>query len=156
MIKNIRKTRYGLEGEMTFHLFHQEIGVMMDEEVSEEYANLCADYLNTMSDELIDQLCKASIAYCVEFCEDVGEEVPQIDTFRDILKYIQPGSLIIDEPKDDRIVFHMELNCDWEIEHGLEWTITDGKVMYVGAFESEGGWYDEERYTDMSWNYAFR
>lgn len=156
MIKNIRKTDYGIEGEMKFLLFDQEIGVMMDEEVSEEYAISCAEYLNSLSEELIDQLCEASIAYCREFCEDVGEEIPEINGTRDILKYIQPRSLIIEVPKNEQIVFHMELNCDWEIEHGLEWTIKDGKVMYVGAFECAGGWDEEDYYKNLKWNYAFR
>lgn len=156
MIRNIRKTHFGIEGEMDCKLFNQQIGVMADEEVNEEYISKCADYLNNLPEELIDHLCDASIEYCKEFCEDVGEGIPEINSKRDILKYIQPRSLIIEAPIGEQIVFHMELDCDWEIEHGLEWTINNGRVLYVGSFESEGGWREEEYYKQLSWNYAFK
>jgi hypothetical protein len=54
------------------------------------------------------------------------------------LKHIFPSLLIVpfsnglNEP-----VIHLELNCTWEEEHGMEWIIRGNKVLYVGSFNGE-------------------
>ena len=157
MITNIEKTKYGLEGKVSFDLFNKTIDVLMDEEIDLDYANLCAEALNNLDEKTIDNLCQYSINYCIDFCYEVGdEEAPEFDSIRDVLDYINPSLLIIDVPKEkDKIVIHLELNCEWEIEHGLEWTINNGEILYVGAFESEDGWSDISYYKDLNWNYVF-
>ena len=65
----------------------------------------------------------------------------------------------------DRIDFHIEGSCKWDIEHGLEVTISDDRILYVGEFEDYGpnsnrlqyiidkyGFYNPE--IDMNVNYA--
>jgi len=157
MISSIKKTKYGLEGKVEFNLFHKTIDVLMDEHIDLEYANLCAKALNNMDEKIIDDLCQYSINYCIDFCNDVGdEEIPEFNSVRDVLSYISPRVLIIDVTKeDDKIVIHLELNCDWEIEHGLEWIINNGEILYVGAFESEDGWNELSYYKELNWNYVF-
>ncbi|MCT4509687.1 MAG: hypothetical protein N4A48_13195 [Tepidibacter sp.] len=156
MINNITKTDYGLEGKVEFKLFNTTIDVLMDEEIDLEYANFCAKELNNLDDEIINKLCEFSIIYCNDFCDDIGEEPPKFNTIKDVLKYIRPNCLIINIPKDDsKPVVHLELNCDWEIEHGLEWTINDGKILYVGSFNAENGWSEPSYYEEITWNYAF-
>lgn len=68
----------------------------------------------------------------------------------EILEYVYPSALIVRKPQDDRIGFHLEMECDWEPEHGLEWSVLDGKAMYVGAFSSVSPW---SEFRDKSWNY---
>ncbi|WMJ79179.1 hypothetical protein RBU49_09780 [Clostridium sp. MB40-C1] len=156
MINNITKTNYGLEGTVEFKLFNTAINVLMDKDIDLEYANLCAKSLNNLDDRTINKLCEFSILYCNDFCDDIGEEPPKFNAVKDVLNYIQPNCLIIDTPKDNsKPVIHLELNCDWEIEHGLEWTINDGKILYVGSFNAEDGWSDPSYYEKISWNYAF-
>lgn len=157
VISNIEKTKYGLEGKTEFNLFDKTIDVIMDEDIDLDYANLCAEALNNMDEETIDNLCRYSINYCIDFCNDVGnEKAPEFNLIRDVLDYISPSVLIIDKPKEkNNIVIHLELNCDWEIEHGLEWTIKNGEILYVGAFESEDGWSELSYYKELNWNYVF-
>lgn len=157
MITNIEKTKYGLEGKVNFELFNKTIDVLMDEEIDLDYANLCAKALNNLDEKTIDNLCQYSINYCIDFCNEVvDEEAPDFNSVRDVLDYINPSLLIINVPKEkDKIVIHLELNCEWEIEHGLEWTINNGEILYVGAFESEDGWSDISYYKDLNWNYVF-
>lgn len=157
VINNIEKTKYGLEGKVYFGLFNKTIDVLMDEDIDLDYANLCAEALNSMDEETIDNLCRYSINYCIDFCNDVGdEEAAEFNLIRDVLDHISPSVLIIDKPKEkNNIVIHLELNCDWEIEHGLEWTIKNGEILYVGAFESEDGWSELSYYKELNWNYVF-
>lgn len=137
-------------------LFNQEISVFLDSDVSTgflDYAAKCADALRSLPDDVINKLCEYSNVYCEDFCDAIGENPPEIKEMRDILKYIQPVSFIIEEPKDESIVIHLELNCDWENEHGLEWLIKDGRILYVGSFTGESP-YCEAEYYHNSWNYA--
>lgn len=70
--------------------------------------------------------------------EDGFEEdivVPEDVNGREILSYITPSVLIIE--------FHVECECDWEEEHGLEITIKDNKLVYVGSFDGMPPYYEE-------------
>lgn len=56
-----------------------------------------------------------------------------------VLEHIHIGSVIVEkECRTDRIEFHVEGECDWEPEHGLEITISDNRILYVGPFEDNG------------------
>ena len=117
------------------------------------YIEKCADYLNSLSDEVIDRLCEASIRYCNDFCDMVGEEPKKFENIRDVLKLIQPNGLSIPKPKDENTpVIDLELNCDWEEEHGMQWIIRNNQVLYVGAYNGEDPWGDYT--TKKVWNYA--
>lgn len=156
MITDIIKTDYGLEGKVEFRLFNKTINVLMNENIDLKYANLCAENVNNLDEKIINRLCQYSISYCNDFCDDVGEEPYEFNTLIDVLNYVRPTSLIINTPKDtNKIAFHLELNSDWEVEHGLEWTICNGKILYVGSFENENGWKEISYYKELNWNYVF-
>lgn len=156
MITNIIKTEYGLEGKVQFKLFNKIIDVLMPENIDMKYANLCVESLNNLDEKVINSLCQYSIDYCNDFCSEVGEKTYEFNLLKDVLNYITPICLIVSSPKDkNKIAFHLELNCAWEVEHGLEWTICDGKILYVGSFESEDGWEEISYYKELNWNYVF-
>ena len=90
-------------------------------------------------------------------------DVPEGVAGREILSYITPSVLIIDDNCDENMIeFHVECGCDWECEHGLEITIKDNKILYVGSYNGmppyfkerleHAGYYDEA--TDINMNYA--
>ena len=105
-----------------------------------------------------------------EYLEDFDDDdygtfidMPQNVSEEDILKYVQFDSIIIEEEcREDRIEFHAGGGCDWKIEHGFEFTVSDGKILYVGPFEDMPpnnperfayyGFYDEN--ADPIMNYA--
>ena len=156
MITDIIKTEYGLEGKVEFKLFNKTINVLMPENIDLKYANSCAENLSNLDEKIINRLCQYSINYCNDFCNDVGKKQYEFNALREVLNYISPTCLIISNPKDkDKIAYHLELECDWEVEHGLEWTICDGKILYVGSFENENGWKEISYYKELNWNYVF-
>lgn len=153
MITDIQNGEYGIEGRVRFDLFDTEIDVAIDEETDIEYAQKCAEALNSLSEETILNIWKASKNYCLElfemcdgFSDEIISEITDDTPPENIKKYIYPSMLIIDEPEDDRIGFHIECNCEWEPEHGLELTFLDGKLIYAGLFNDCGAWdeYDED------------
>ena len=152
IIKNIVESEFGLEGEIYFELFNKDIALSV-EDTDSDYAEECAKYLNELSSEVINQLCEASIRYCNNFLEAIGEPQKKFNTPNDILPLIYPSVLIVPYPEvPNEPVIHLELNCEWEEEHGMEWVVRNNKVLYVGAFNGEDPWSD---YSEKQvWNYA--
>lgn len=151
------ESKYFYESKAPFHLFDREILVYVDKaskNIDFEYAQKCVDALNGMADKTLAELCKYSVLYCNTFCEEVGEEAPAIEAHRDILKYVRPTLLMVDEQKDQDIVIHLECNCDWEPEHGLEWLIKGDTVLYVGANMGISP-YSDEKHFQKPWNYVY-
>lgn len=153
LVKNVSTGDYGLQGNVSFKLFDQDISFIADGEATLEYVQRCAEYLNSLSDSVIQQLCEASIRYCNDFLDAIGEDPQEFTTPQDVLRLIYPSTFIVPDPKHgDEPVIHLELNCDWEVEHGMEWVIRGDQVLYVGAYNGENPWRNFSK--KESWNYA--
>ena len=162
-IKPLGKDSFYREGKMYCRLWDKEIPVMLfEDEVTLEYAEKCAEAMNNMSPQLLDEICRAAKMYCIEFCEEISDEwreeldlaVPvDEDTPPELmLKCFSPTGMEVDTPEDPlKIGYQLECSCDWEEEHGMEIDILDGKLVYLGSFNAEGPWED---HSDEEWNYA--
>ena len=154
LIENIRISPHfseELEGEVVFPLFSKVIDVQGFTSESINYANECAKLLTELDESIISQLCQASIRYCNWILKVFGEEEKSFTNERDVLKLIEPSSLIIEDGASKPVI-HMELNCEWEEEHGMEWIIRDNEVQYVGSFDGMNPFDD---YTESDeWNFA--
>ena len=151
------------EGKVYCKLWDTEIAVeLFDEEVTLEYAERCAAAMNAMPDALIDAICRAAKAFCLDFCENISEEsraelklsVPvDADTPpRELLKCFQPTGLVVDPPEDPaKIGYQLGCVCDWEEEHGMEIDILEDKLVFLSEFTGESPWGD---HTDDLGNYA--
>ena len=157
MIKELKESNYfAFEGKFYSSFFKKEVEIYIKEGATVEYAEKCVEDFENMSVELIDKICRASKAYCLDFMDMVGEEeimeemtvpiYPDTDP-REILKCITPVSFSVDEPQDEsKIGWQIECNCDWEIEHGMEIDVLDGKLVYLSSFNGYSPWmeYDDE------------
>lgn len=162
MITDIHKGEYGTEGKTRWELFDKEIEVGIGDGASVEYAEKCAEALNALPGETVKAIFEAAKKYCLFFMELCGSDFDDFSKMsfkvtkktpaEKLKSEIIPTYLIVNEPKDERIGFHIECNCSWEIEHGLEITILDGKLVYLGAFESCGAW--DEFDPDDEWNFV--
>ena len=132
-----------------------------------EYAEKCVKYIQEMDSTMMQRLLKYAHRYYKDMVNELGDDFSEIMDMDDdvsednIINYICPSMIIIeDNCREDRIEFHVECGCDWEPEHGLEFTISDNKILYVGGFDdmppyNEGrlkyvGFYSE----DNNMNYA--
>ncbi len=168
IIKNVHKEEYdGYEGTAFLDNWDCEVNVSFPSEDKREYAETCVQFIQNMSDDFKKRFSKYAYRYFKEMVEEVGEEcledMPIDVTEEDILEFVCPNVIIVDEEcRDDRVEFHVECGCDWEIEHGLEITVSDGKILYVGSFDDMppydaerleyAGFFDEDQ--DMNMNYA--
>ncbi len=152
IIRNIESGEFGIEGEVFFRRFDKFIALSIEDD-NIDFAEKCANYLNELSDDVVDSVCEASIRYCNSFLEAIGELPKAFDKPSDVLGLIYPSVLLVPYPENkSEPVIHMELNCEWEPEHGMEWVIRGNKVLYVGAFNGEDPWSDFSQ--KETWNYA--
>jgi len=140
-IRNLQNGDFSLEGEAYFHLFERWVGVFARTGADREYCLLCVQYLNSLSEAIIDELCEGSIRYCNEFLYAIGKEQSVFSDKRDILSLCQPRTIIVPTPKNStEPVAHLEFSCEWEEEHGMEWLVRGDRVLYVGPFEDADEW----------------
>ncbi len=158
IIRDIKEYKGYFVGKMNSTLFDVDIDVMM--KINDyAYAERCAEYFNNMSNELIDELKLYTLRYCEDFRQFFDEQSPDVPagvTERDIFNYVSPRVVLIEAPKNsDEIGFSVEFGCQWEREHGMEWVIRGGKVLYVGDFSNIGTWRDYNVYLKHCMNYVF-
>ena len=73
--KPLTKDSFYREGKVRCELWDTEITVFLfEEEVTLEYAERCAAAMNAMPEALIDAICRAAKAYCLDFCESISDE----------------------------------------------------------------------------------
>lgn len=155
VIEDLSKEEHGMSGTVRSKLADKNLEVWIEEDVSIEYVNLCAKSLSSIDDNLIEDICKAAISYSEDFCEMVGQEPPKIEKMRDILQYVEFGSMLVDEPEDKSVpVVHLTGGCEWEPEHGIEVIIRNGELIYLGAYNGAWAWGELEHYEE-DYNYAF-
>lgn len=155
LIRDRHLTKYGIEGKVYFSLFNRYIDFHSEEDISEAYELKCAQYLNSLSEEIVTHLCLASIAYCNDFLDHIGEPLKEFKQPREVLALIEPLTLLIPNPEgSEEPVIHLELNCEWEEEHGMEWVVRGNRVLYVDAFNGVDPWDDfaEEEYNYVQQN----
>ncbi|RJS94859.1 hypothetical protein [Salinisphaera sp. Q1T1-3] len=151
LIREIEHGEDGLEGIVRFSLFNTDIPALLENE-DMVHAERCAAHLNEMSTDIVAELCRASIRYCNAFQDATGTPMQSFTPAPAVLECIQPTLLIIPAPAHDVPIVHLELECDWEAEHGMAWVIRGDHVVYVGPFNGEDPWTTGDDHD--AWNFA--
>jgi hypothetical protein len=161
MIADIRKDGGLCLGKLRSTLFGRTLDAVLygDDADCLAYAEKCAVYLENMPSELFSLLKKFSLRYCEdmrEFFDPVSPEVPEGVSEENILHYARANCLIVERPKDSGVIaFGVEFSCAWEREHGMEWTIRDGRPLYVGDFMGISPWYADRVYETECRSYVY-
>ena len=162
-VKPLTKDSVFREGRLYCRLWDTEISVMLfDEDVTLEYAEKCAQAVNSMPPELIHAICLAAKKYCLTFFDEINDEwkeelmaqvpVDEHTDPSDMMKYFCPTGMVVESPKDpSRIGYQLECSCGWEEEHGMEIDILDNTLVYLSSFDGNSPWDD---HSDEFWNYA--
>ncbi|MBG4309999.1 hypothetical protein I5E21_17675 [Pseudomonas aeruginosa] len=140
-------------GEVYWRLYRRYISLFIENEADDAYAWRCARALDELDDAVIERLCAASLRYRAARLERLGESAEEVAPARGVLERIEPGELIVPDPEQgDEAVIHLSLNCEWDREHGMEWIVRGGEVLYVDPFHGEDPWRDFT--VKEPWNYA--
>ncbi|MBQ6217616.1 MAG: hypothetical protein IJK53_09570 [Erysipelotrichaceae bacterium] len=154
-VKPLGKADTYIEGKAYCKFWNTMVDVDMYDDTSVEYAEKCVEAMNSMPEELVENICQAAKKYCLEFLDAIGgaeendielaipvdEDTPALE----MLKCFDIGTLAVETPKDpSRIGYQLSGNCDWEQEHGIEIVILDDKLLYLGEFVGESPWRDRQ------------
>ena len=83
-------------------------------------------------------------------------EVPENVSTDTVMNYARANCVIIEQPKDSSVIgFSVEFSCDWEPEHGMEWTVRNGRALYVGDFMGISPWYADKVYETQCRSYVY-
>jgi hypothetical protein len=138
MILELPSLTDGTDGRASFPLFDADIDILVNGSgLTREYADACAAALDDLDDAVIDQLCQASDSYRL-----ASEKFSHSPTNppRAILSRLAPLCLTLSAPDGPGIAFSVELNADWAPEHGLEWSLKNDHVIYVGPSIGASPW----------------
>ena len=146
LIRNIHKTEFEIIGEVYFKLFDRYIKLMFEENIPREYVEKCVIYLNSLDENIISTIFNFSFEFCkdvmmnydeVEYVNGIAEVV---DT-KDILKYIEPISLTVDEPENfDILAINIYCKCSWDMNNDMQILIKHNQVVYIGVFDGLNPW----------------
>lgn len=149
-IKNLHENDFGeLEGDVYFKYFDKIIQVEIEEGVQEPYVHKQIDYLNSISDSLISDICKFSFMFCKDEIKaypdkKYPEGLTEINKVEDVLNYMSIEKIRIElcEEENENIkVLNLSGYCDWDEENGIQWIIKDDAVVYVGKWDDLSIWY---------------
>jgi len=158
ILRNIQYHKEDWDAEFYAPVFDQYMGVYVgDLEISTEAVEKVVQAFTDLDKAVLAKLFQFSWDYCQSFCDYVGDqECPSIEQPEEILQYIEPIDMTIEiDPARTETIIRIELNCDWEVEHGLEWLIRDQQILYVGSCEVPDAWQEESYYKNYSLNFAY-
>lgn len=136
LIKNLEKVASDeemLEGTFKSSFFQNEdanelVVCIRNGEII-DYAEKCIKHFNSLSDDIIDEICHGLIESCHLSDEDF--ELPEVEDVREILEYCWFTSMIVDVPEDDGISYVIGGEGDWGEVVGF--VIKNGTLAYVGV-----------------------
>lgn len=135
IIKNLTLTAPDeeiMEGTFTSNFFRNddgnELSVYLRNGEIIDYAEKCIEHFNSLSDDVIDEICHGLIESCHLSDEDF--ELPELETVRDILEYCWFTSMTVDIPKNEKISYLIEGEGEWGEVVGF--VIKNGSLAYVG------------------------
>lgn len=157
MIENLQSIAPGneiVEGVFQSKIFQNELDdrlcIYLRNASVFDYAERCIAHFNSMSDELIDQICKNLIKSSENDSPDEEYELPELENVRDILKYCWFTSLTVDIPQTDEVAYTVEGEGEWGECVGF--IIRNGKLLYVGVNFEDSPWEDEAYYQELEGN----
>lgn len=143
-----------LQGEVYFGLFDRHIAFAVEDAATLDYVEQCAAYMNALDEHMLDEFCQACISYRNYYLDMRGIDAEPLLAVRDVLPLLTPLMLLVPNPANrGEPVLHLELNCAWDADSGLEWIARGSRNLYVGGFNAQSAWADYSR--RQSWNYAW-
>lgn len=119
-----------LEGTFTSRIFRNENSAeMLIYFNSLDYAEDCIEHFNSMTDDIIDEICQRIIKSLKLIGADF--ELSEFENVRDILNYCWFTSMTVDVTENDGISYIIEGEGDWGEVVGF--VIKNGSLAYVGT-----------------------
>ena len=139
--------------------FNSDVEVLIEKDVSLEYAEKCIKHINNLNPEtivfLVDRLnkyCNFMLDAWSDFdiydsvVENIKTKMSNMNSASDILQHVKPTMFVVTKPEGSEIAYSLEGECVWEPEHGVDIIIKGNQLLYVGPVQCLGPWCDDEEY----------
>jgi hypothetical protein len=125
------------EASIYFAKFDKTVNLNFDKEIS-NYDKQCIETFFNWGETLFTQLANASYEYYKDH-EDAcgGFDDLTINSPNEIWQHCEPINIhfVTCNKNPNSTFIDVELNCDWEPEHGMQWLLkNDNQIMYVGPY----------------------
>lgn len=140
-----------LDDSIYFAAFDKTVRLSSEHEEA-EYDKRCIAAFFAWDETVLTKLRDASFAYYKGY-QELTEFDAGIDSPEKIWEHCDPLSVTCTSSNEDSnsTFISIELNCDWEIEHGMQWIVKNNdEPLYVGPYygvsvdsvrgSDEGGW----------------
>ncbi|WP_445633367.1 DUF6985 domain-containing protein [Nostoc sp. DSM 114161] len=153
VLATLKTDKFGaLEASIYFAKFDLNVRLVADKQL-DTYEKRCIETFFAWGETLFTKLEQASFEYYQGHLDNIGEEVEFSST--QIWNHCQPMNIhFISSQKDLFSTFiDVELECDWEIEHGMQWLIKNtDELVFVGPYNGHA---DPDCKLDLTWwNFA--
>lgn len=159
LIKNLEYSKQ-LDCQIGFaHLsvFNSDVEVIIEEDVSLEYAEKCIKHVNSLKPETIAFLIERLNKYYNfmldawseiddSIVENIKTKMSNMNRVSDILQHVKPTTFVVTTPKGSETAYSLECECVWESEHGVDIIIKGNQLLYVGPVQCLGPWCDDKEY----------
>ncbi len=157
MIENLKYDEGIIEGTFKSTIFKNddsdELFAEINDESAVDYAQECVEHFNSMSDSMVDEICR----YIIKSCENGGLsedfELPELENVRDILKYCWFTTMYIDVPDGDEIAYIVEGEGEWG--ECIGFVIRGNRVLYIGSDFNHSPWESDEYYQELEDNCVY-
>ncbi|MBR1443426.1 MAG: hypothetical protein IJ583_07830 [Firmicutes bacterium] len=137
MIKWTNMQNEWWEGTFESNIFHNEddepeLSIGIENSSLADYAEKCVVSLNTLQEQVINEICEGITECAKQGGIDGNFELPENDNVLDILKYCWFSMVYVGTPEsDDLISYVVEGEGEWGEVIGF--AIENDKVVYVGV-----------------------
>ena len=126
-----------LKGSIYFAKFDKTVSLHFYPDLREQSERYIETFLN-WGEDLFKKLQNSSYKYCQDFQDAIGEVNVEINSSAEIWNHCDPVRIYFESYIQDpsSTFIDIELNCDWEEEHGMQWLIKNAdKPIFVGAYD---------------------
>ncbi len=126
-------------GSIYFAKFNLTVSLSLDKERNnEDYDHRCIEAFFNWGETLFIKLQDTTFEYYKDYEEMCGGfDDLAIDSPSEIWQYCKPTNIHFTSSSQDSssTFIDVELDCDWEIEHGMQWLVKNtDELMYVGPY----------------------
>ncbi|MDZ8108608.1 MAG: hypothetical protein RM338_23695 [Nostoc sp. DedQUE12a] len=153
VLATLRTDNFGaIEASIYFAKFDRNVRLAADKEL-DAYEKRCIQTFFAWGETLFTKLQQASFRYYQAHLDSIGEQIEIASA--EIWNHCQPMNIHFLSSQQDLLstFIDVELECDWEIEHGMQWLVKNtDELVFVGPYNGHA---EPDCKLDLSWwNFA--
>jgi hypothetical protein len=115
-------------GSFQSKLFNRDVELLVNGPIDIDYVSRCINHLESLPDKVLEEVLERTIQYRNACRSALGKSLLETTNSSQIMKSLTPNMFIVDDEQEQPII-NIELGCDWDAEHGLQWGTKRGHFV---------------------------